>query len=258
MIFGSRLLSLFSVSAVYSFLKYRRYTTNRQANKFEELRLRFRFWSPRRDLFSDPQRNRNLCLGRDPYYGNHRLQRLSLSKRFKPVLICRCVSLHRILQGVKCATQTITAVPAAGMARKRSYHLQPGCWNEHRWFNFSGKFQTALLNWLCKARKEVVVSLPNFLCILISRSLSNLKLKYTTVFKHKRIQNCITHSKVSRNIMAGGRRCGQRSTTMGDYNITHSMQYARSRWCTACCTPLQQLRFWIHLMTVSMLNIALF
>jgi len=34
MIFGSRLLSLFSVSAVYSFLKYLRYTTNRQANKF--------------------------------------------------------------------------------------------------------------------------------------------------------------------------------------------------------------------------------
>jgi len=34
MIFGSRLLSLFSVSAVYSFLKYLRYTTKRQANKF--------------------------------------------------------------------------------------------------------------------------------------------------------------------------------------------------------------------------------
>jgi len=42
----------------------------------------------------------------------------------------------------------ITAVPAAGMARKRSYHLQPRCWNEHCWFNFSGEFQTALLNWL--------------------------------------------------------------------------------------------------------------
>ena len=49
------------------------------------------------------------------------------SKRFKPFLICRRVSLHRILQGVKCAAQTITAVPAAGMARKRSYHLQPRC-----------------------------------------------------------------------------------------------------------------------------------
>ena len=146
MIFGSRLLSLFSVSAVYSFLKYLRYTTNRQANKFEELQvLRFRFWSPRRDLFSDPLRNCNLSLGRDPYYGNHWLQRLNLSKRFKPVLICRCVPLHRILQGVKCAAQTITAVPAAGMARKRSYHLQPRCWNEHRWFNFNGEFQTVLL-----------------------------------------------------------------------------------------------------------------
>ena len=128
-------------------------------------------------------------------------QRLNLSKRFKPILICRCVSLHRIFQGEKCAAQTITAVPAAGMARKRSYHLQPRCWNEHRWFNCSGEFQTASLNWLCKPRKEVV-SLPNFRCILISRSLSNLKLKYTTVFKHKRIHNCITHSKVSRNIMS--------------------------------------------------------
>jgi len=99
--------------------------------------------------------------------------------------------------------QTITAVPAAGMARKRSYHLQPRCWNEYCWFNFSGEFETSLLNWLCKAGKEVVVSLPNFLCILISRSLStNLNLKYTRVFKHKRIHNCITHSKVSRNTMA--------------------------------------------------------
>ena len=184
MIFGSRSLSLFSVSAVYSFLKYLRYTTNRQAKKFEELQLRFKFWSPRRDLFSDPLRNRNLCLGRDPYCGNHWLQRLNLSKRIKPVLIYRCVSLHCTLQGVKCAAQTITAATAAGMARKRSYHLQPRCWNEHRWFNFSGEFQTALSNRLCKARKEVVVALPNFLCILISRSLSNLKLKYTTVFKH--------------------------------------------------------------------------
>jgi len=126
-IFGSGLLSLFSVSAVYSFLKYLRYTTNRQANKFEELQPRFRFGAPRRDLFSDPLRNRNLCVDRDPYYGNHWLQRLNLSKRFKPVLICTCASFHRILQGVKCAALTITAVPAAGMARKRSYHLQPRC-----------------------------------------------------------------------------------------------------------------------------------
>jgi len=35
MIFGSRLLRSFSVSAVYSFLKYLRYTTNRQEKKFE-------------------------------------------------------------------------------------------------------------------------------------------------------------------------------------------------------------------------------
>ena len=130
-------------------------------------------------------------------------------------------SSYTSLQGVKCAAQTITAVPAAGMARKRSYHLQPRCWNEHRWFNSSGEFQTALLNWLCKARKEVVVSLPNFLCILISRSLFNLKIKYTTVFKHKRIHNSITHSKVSRNIMA------QMRATFHNYGrLLHHTQYA--------------------------------
>jgi len=45
MIFGSRLLSWFSMSAIYSFLKYLRYTTNRhrQADKFEKIQLRFRF-----------------------------------------------------------------------------------------------------------------------------------------------------------------------------------------------------------------------
>jgi len=84
-------------------------------------------------------------------------------------------------------------------------------------------FKQLLLNWLCKARKEVVVSLPNFLCILISRSLPNLKLKYTKVFKHKRIHNCITHSKVSRNIMAADAK------TFHNYRrLLHHTQYARS------------------------------
>ena len=77
-IFGSRLLSLFSVSAVYSFLKYLRYTTNRQANNFEELQHKFRLWSPRRDLFSDPMRNRNPCLGREQYCRNHWLKHINL------------------------------------------------------------------------------------------------------------------------------------------------------------------------------------
>ena len=240
MIFGNRLLSLFSMSAVYSFLKYLRYTTNRQANKFKKLQLRLMFWSPRHDLFSDPLRNRNLCLGRDSYYGNNWLQRLTLSKRFKPVLICKCVSLHRIIQGVQYAAQTITAVPAVGMARKRSYHLQPRCWNEHRWFNFSGEFQTALLNWYCQARKEVVVSIPNFLCILISRSLCNLKLKYTTVFKHKRIRNCITHSKVRRNIMAAA----QMRATFHKYGrLLHHTQYAVCTFKMMYCAGLPDWPF---------------
>jgi len=67
------------------------------------------------------------------------------------------------------------------------------------------------------------MSLPNFLCILISRSLSNLKLKYTTVFKHIRIQNCITHSKVSRNIMAA-----DAATFHNHGRLLHHTRYARS------------------------------
>jgi len=43
MIFGSRLLRSFLMSAFYSFLKYLRYTTNRQADKFEKIQVRFRF-----------------------------------------------------------------------------------------------------------------------------------------------------------------------------------------------------------------------
>jgi len=65
----------------------------------------------------------------------------------------------------------------------------------------SGELQTALSNWLCETKKEVAASLHNFLCILFSRSLSNLKEKYTTTFGHKHI-HCITQSKASRSIMA--------------------------------------------------------
>jgi len=70
MIFGSRLLSWLSMSAFDSFLKCLRYTTNRhrKADTFEKIKLRFWFWSPRRDLLSGPSRN---CLRRDPYCGNH-------------------------------------------------------------------------------------------------------------------------------------------------------------------------------------------
>ena len=52
--FGSRLLSSFSTSAFYSFLKYLRCITNRhrQTYKFEKIQVRLRFWSPLRDLFS--------------------------------------------------------------------------------------------------------------------------------------------------------------------------------------------------------------
>jgi len=65
------------------------------------------------------------------------------------------------------------------------------------------KVNGALAKFFLLQYTGVRLSLPNFLCVLISRSLYNLKLKYTTtVFKPKRIHNCITHSEVSRNIMA--------------------------------------------------------
>jgi len=51
-------------------------TLQTDTDKFEKMQLRFRFWSRRRDLFSDPLRNRNPCLGRDPYYRNHWLKRI--------------------------------------------------------------------------------------------------------------------------------------------------------------------------------------
>jgi len=38
-------------------------------------------WSPRCNLFSDPLRNRNPCLGRDTYYGLNRTSRQGGMKR---------------------------------------------------------------------------------------------------------------------------------------------------------------------------------
>jgi len=90
----------------------------------------------------------------------------------------------------------------------------------------------SFVNLAFKARKEIVVSLPNFLCILISRSLSNLKLKYKTVFKHKRIHNFITHSKVSRNTMAADAGNPPQLQTIITSHTVCSM-HVRSRWCTA-------------------------
>ena len=62
----------------------------------------------------------------------------------------------------------------------------------------------SLAYWLCKTNKKVVVSLHNFLCILISRSLPNLKEIYTTAFRHKLIHNSITQSRTSKMAANGG------------------------------------------------------
>jgi len=176
-------------------LHYKQTQTNRQVWKIQ---LRFRFWSPRRNLFSDPLRNRNPCLGRDPYYGNHWLESLNL---FQSVDLYHLIAYFTPKRWkVRCVDEA--AVPA-GMARKQSYHHSPDAKNQYPCFNVQlwiadsfviCELQTALLYWLCKTKKNVVVSLHNFLFILISRSLPNLKQKYTTAFRHKLIHNCVTQS----------------------------------------------------------------
>ena len=145
--------------------------------------------------------------------------------------ICRFVSLNRLFQlqgGVNCAGQT----KAAGMAGKRSFHL--------------------------------VVSLDNFLCILIWRSLSNLKEKFTTAFRHKRIHTALHSPKQVEVEWPQARKCRQCSTTPGDYYITHSMHVEddvlystlhAAEFATTCCNNFE---FMIHLMIVGLLNTALF
>jgi len=80
-----------------------------------------------------------------------------------------------------------------------------------------------------------VVSLHHFLCILISRSLPNVKEKYMTTFRHKLIHNSITQSKASRSIMA---------TPTSDYYITHSMHVQDDVWYNArhCTATTLNLR----------------
>ena len=99
------------------------------------------------------------------------------------------------------------------------------------------------VNWLCKTKKKVVVSIHNFLCIPISRWLPNLKKKYMTAFKHKLIHNCITQSKASRR---------KPTLAANDGNIKHLRAIITSRtvctfkmmYCTVSAAALQQL--WIY------------
>ena len=100
------------------------------------------------------------------------------------------------------------------------------------------------------------MSLHNFLCILISRSLPNLKEKYMTAFRHKLIHNCITQSKASRSIIMAAN--GGNVPHLG--RLLHHTQHARSRWCIVQCTPLHcnTLECTINLMIVGLLSTALF
>ena len=122
---------------------------------------------------------------------------------------------------------------------------------------FSGELQTALLSsWLCKTKNEVVVSLDNFLCILIWRSLSNLKEKFTTAFSHKRIHTALHSPKQVEVEWPQARKCRQCSTTPGDYYITHSMHVQDDVLYTA--RRCNNFEFMIHLMIVGLLKSALF
>ena len=97
------------------------------------------------------------------------------------------------------------------------------------------------------------MSLHNFLFIIISRSLPNLKQKYTTHFRHKLIHNSITQSKASRSIMGHyDHNCRQCSTTTGDCYTTHSMHIHDHILYTA--RRCNNFEFTIHLMTVGMLK----
>ena len=107
----------------------------------------------------------------------------------------------------------------------------------------SGEVQTALLNWRCKIKKKVVVSLHYFFCTLISRSLPNLKEKYMTSFSHKLIHNSITQSKASRSIR---RQMTATFDTCG--RLLRHTRYARSRWyivynARRCAATTLNLRF---------------
>jgi len=99
------------------------------------------------------------------------------------------------------------------------------------------------------------VSLHNFLYILISRSLPNLKEKNTTAFSHKLIRNSITQSKASRSTRP------QMTAKLHTYGrLLHYTQHARSRWWIIQCTPLhcKNFEFTIHLMIVGLLCTTLF
>jgi len=77
MIFSSKLLGSFSLSAIYSFIKYLHYRqTKTNSGNGENIQPGFR--SPRRDPFltlCDPR------FGRNPYFWNHWLMRIWLLRK---------------------------------------------------------------------------------------------------------------------------------------------------------------------------------
>ena len=95
------------------------------------------------------------------------------------------------------------------------------------------------------------MSLHNFPCILISRSLLNLKEMYMAACRHK----LTTPPHSPKQI-----KWPQMAATIHNYGrLLHHTQYARSRWCIVQCTPLHcnNFEFTIRLI-VGLLRTALF
>jgi len=83
------------------------------------------------------------------------------------------------------------------------------------------------------------VSLHNFPCILISRSLPNLKEMYMTPFRHKLIHNSTTQSKTSKMAANGGNVPHLRAIITPHTVCTFKMMY-----CAIHAAALQQLRIY--------------
>jgi len=89
-------------------------------------------WSPRRNLFSEPLRNRNPCLGRDPYYGLNRTSRCKV----------RCADQSRGTRWDGQKNEVITFSRDAKINTAAAFNIQ-------RWIADS------FINWLCKTKKKV-------------------------------------------------------------------------------------------------------
>ena len=167
------------------------------------------FCLPQRKLLSDPLRNRNPCLGRDPCYGPNRTP---------------------LQRGVKCAAQTKAAVPA-GMARKTK--LSPSA----EVLKSTPLVQLSAVN--CRQLCQLALQNKKDCSVTTQLSLySNLKQKYVTAFRHKLIHNSITQSKASKSGMAAN---GGNVPHLQAIITSHTVCTFKMIFCTMHAATVQQL-----------------